>query len=175
MGLPELFDRTSVFSSSPDSIKNHSAGIGYWDTMAKGNNGYVKTSGVVDGPTPLSAWSRIEVGWITPQSVTSDTGPDGLSIPDINSSASNSVYKIGLPGRSWEYFLLANRQKGSSGSYYDDRVPKSGLLIWHIDENARPGLDANRNELHKRVDVECACGRSPSMRRGWRRHQRQLT
>ncbi len=178
MGLPELFDRTNVFRSSPDSIKNHSAGIGYWGTMAKGNNGYVKTSGVVDGPAPLSAWSRIKMGWITPQSVTGDTGPDRLSIPDINSSASNSVYKIGLPGRSWEYFLLSNRQNtydGTStsiGGYYDGRAPQSGLLIWHIDENIKPhrprniggkinpyGInDVNAIEEHKRVDLECADG-----------------
>ena len=82
---------------------------------------------------------------------------DGLQIHDIHSTARN-VIRIPIsrqvPTRRPEYFLLSNRQ---IGSYYDDFAPASGLLIWHIDENRR-GLDRNRFEEHKGVDLECAAG-----------------
>ena len=157
MGLPELYDRTN--QSDDTDYPNHSAGIGYWGLMGRGNNGYMDTEGVWDGPAPLSAWSRIEVGWIAPQTVDED---DSLEIHDINSEL-GKVYKVQAFGGP-EYFLLSNRQNtydgtaSSVGSYYDDHAPESGLLIWHIDEWTGSGIDVNINELHKRVDVECADG-----------------
>ena len=158
MGLPELFDRTSQEHDSTDVADRvlHSAGVGFWGVMGKGPNGYVETSGVVDGPAPMTAWSRAAVGWLTPQMVTEDTAQP-LQIQDINSS-NNQVYKIPMLGKTTEYFLLSNRQRGTKGNYFDHHLPKSGLLIWHIDEDVRRGSDVNRHEQHKRVDVECADG-----------------
>ena len=180
MGLPELYDRTNIRVSRTD-YDNHSAGVGFWGMMGKGADGYVKQAGVPDGPTPLSAWSRIEVGWIT-DSPTDDrldtvTGDQTLQIHDINSD-DGKVYKIEVPSKSDEYFLLSNRQNtyngtaSSIGSYYDTHAPASGLLIWHIDEDVKPHRpiitqgnrnpysrsDVNAIEEHKRVDVECADG-----------------
>ncbi len=180
MGLLELYDRTNILVDRTD-YPNHSAGVGFWGVMGKGSDGYVEQAGVPDGPTPLSAWSRIEVGWLDNrvETVSSDKT---VTIPDINSSAGNVVVQIPVPGSStppMEYFLLSNRQntydgtESSLGSYYDAHAPQRGLLIWHIDETVTPHLpptdtsgntnpyrrgDVNAIEEHKRVDVECADG-----------------
>lgn len=89
IGLPELYDRTNIRESSTD-YENHSAGIGYYGVMGKGNNGYAtKKAGVVDGSAPLSEWSRIELGWIKDSPTATDdrldtvTGDIDLSIHDI--------------------------------------------------------------------------------------------
>ncbi len=164
MGLPELYDRTHIRSTSQDSTgvagyPFQSAGIGYWGVMGRGGEGYMRVEGIADGPAPLSAWSRAEVGWLDSkvETVSSDTT---VTIPDINSD-NGKVYKIEVPSRSDEYFLLSNRQSGT-GSYYDDFLPRSGLLIWHIDDSIvrvnGSTSDINQNEKHKRVDVECADG-----------------
>ena len=100
MGLSELFDRShSVFNDTIET--NHSAGIGGWGTMAKGPNGWNhivrrgdNSAAAVDGPNPLCAWSRAEVGWLTPQSANTD---QLLEIQDIN-SANNQVYKGPIDG-----------------------------------------------------------------------------
>ena len=130
--------------------------------MGRGANGYDRAGvGISDGPAPLSEWSRIEEGWLDSrvETVSSD---QNVTIPDINSSTGNVVIKISVPDSPpppmEEYFLLSNRQRGTTGSYYDDYAPASGLLIWHIDEDVRRGSDVNRHEQHKRVDVECADG-----------------
>ena len=156
MGLPELFDRTHVLnpSSRPET---HGAGIGRWGAMAWGF-GWPHIPDRDSGPNPLSVWSRTQVGWITPEPVTADRL--NVQIHDINSS-NGRAYR--LPVSSSEYFLVVNRQNGypteGRGSYYDALAPASGLAIYHVDESVVPGSnDANNNELHKRVDLECADG-----------------
>ena len=188
IGLPELYDRTNRFESNTD-YDNHSAGIGYYGVMGKGNNGYaVRREGVVDGPAPLSEWSRIDLGWIEDSPTATDDrldlvpGDMDLSIHDINSD-NGKVYKILVPGKTSEYFLLSNRQntydgtESSVGSYYDEYAPASGLLIYHVDEDVDPSnlpntlfttlpsranpygsVDINAYEERKFVDVECADG-----------------
>ena len=160
MGLPELYDRTNHDSTDVADRVHHSTGIGFWGVMGKGSNGYVTQKGVPDGPAPMSAWSRAEVGWLDSKVATVSSDMT-VTIPDINSS-SRKVIKIPVLGKTDEYFLLSNRQRGTTGSYYDDYAPRSGLLIWHIDDSIvrvnGSTSDINRNEKHKRVDVECADG-----------------
>ncbi len=165
MGLPELRD------TDPEDVNKdkktddidypyHSAGIGRWGLMGLGPLGWEHEPGTFDGPTPMSAWSRMKVGWISPVTVEADMS--NVSIHDITSSVS-SAYKI--PISSSEYFLVANRQNTYSettppvGSYYDDYAPASGLAIWHVDEDVPAGGGhPNNNEFHKFVDLECADG-----------------
>ena len=143
----------------------HSAGIGQWGVMGGGSIGWLHNrpnSVIFDGPNPMSAWSRIFAGWITPDTVSEDML--GVQIHDINSSE-GKVLKIPVLGSSTEYFLVANRQNTHSetksttmvGGYYDDYAPASGLAIWHVDEDIT-GNTPNNNELHKLVDLECADG-----------------
>lgn len=51
------------------------------------------------------------------------------SIPPVDSNP--KVFRIDL-GRDDEFLLLENRAATS----YDSNIPKSGLIIWHIDNRA---------------------------------------
>ena len=165
MRLPDLYDGTD----SDDLPADQGAGIGLWGVMGRGpvgwRRGKIGERHFGSAPTAMSAWSKIEVGWITPETVSADTS--GVQIHDINSE-DGKVFKISVPRSDTEYFLVENRQNTYSetkdttmvGSYYDDYAPASGLAIWHVDDNVSVGdqHNANANEFHKRVDLECADG-----------------
>jgi len=110
LGLPDLYD--------PDGGN----GIGDYCLMSN--------SWGVDGtqryPPILSAWSKIELGWIDPISLTKKgdyTLEQSWQFPH--------VYRIDLGYAPNEYLLIENRQAGS----FDALLQYGGLAIWHIDEN----------------------------------------
>ncbi len=138
IGLPDLYD--TDYSST---------GVGVWDVMASGawNN---------RGRTPghFSAWCKIDVGWITPTTIS-----NFVEGREIKFMEGDEPEIIKLPtSKSGEYFLLENRYKTG----YDYYLPGSGLLIWHIDANTiSSNLYYNRvnnDETHKGVDLEEASG-----------------
>jgi hypothetical protein len=115
LGLPDLYDPQG------------GNGIGDYCLMAN--------SWGVDGtqryPPILSAWSKIELGWIEPMTI-SAKGDYTLR----QSWQHPEVYKIPLRYDSValipnEYLLIENRQPGS----FDVLLQLGGLAIWHIDEN----------------------------------------
>jgi len=112
-GLPDLYD-----------TDGSSYGTGYWSLMSSGSwNGWLGSS-----PAHLDAWSKTQLGWVTPSNVTDNV--TGVSIPDVETNA--TIYRLWTSGASGdEYFLVENRQKNG----YDAALPGSGLLIWHIDES----------------------------------------
>ena len=73
MDLPELFDRDNQnHGGTVVNAHDHSAGIGGWGVMARGSNGWEhierrngNSARLIDGPNPMSVWSRMQVGWIT--------------------------------------------------------------------------------------------------------------
>ncbi|MFX0065288.1 MAG: M6 family metalloprotease domain-containing protein [Candidatus Hermodarchaeota archaeon] len=132
-GLPDLYDTGS-----------ESDGIGKWGMMAEGAwNG---PGGDGSRSAHFSAWSQIQLGWITPTIIdTSGT----YTLHSFNDTG--EVYKIVINESPYEYFLLSYRQKEG---YYDSYLPGSGLLIWHIDESRSDNDDEN----HKLVDLEEADG-----------------
>lgn len=67
LGLPDLYDTTE-----------NSSGIGDWGIMGSGN------WNSTDSPAHPCAWTRAELGWVTPAVVSWDTGVQ--NIPDINST-----------------------------------------------------------------------------------------
>ena len=115
-GLPDLYD--------PD-YSSH--GIGVWGLMGAGTWLGVKTNG--DRPAHMSAWSKAVLGWANIQTL---TGQGTLTISPVENN-NNTIYKIGngTPGQSGEYLLLENRQNIG----FDEALPGTGLLIWHIDES----------------------------------------
>ncbi len=132
LNLPDLYD-----------IDYSSTGIGSWGLMAGG--GWLGDEKV---PGFMSAWSRINLGWIIPEKVTN--GSYFLAA----STLSTTVYKVNtsVPG---EYFLLENRQKSGQDSF----IEGSGLAIWHIDDNQRVTDNSdNADESHRLVDLEQADG-----------------
>ena len=141
LGLPDLFDQTSVTAAGELAPEEDSAGIGKWGIMGLGTLGW----GVEDGPNAFSAWSLASLGWVEVVDLVGSV--QDLEIGEIFSD--RRVFKIALTEE--EYFLLEHRR--ASGSYYNRNIPQDGLLIWHIDERAD-----NDEERHKQVDLVCADG-----------------
>ncbi len=131
LGLPDLYD--TDYSSS---------GIGRWSLMAGGswnNNGL--------RPAFLDAWCKSQLGFISVTNITANS----VNV-EIPSSYHNPIaYRLWQNGSVGpQYFLVENRR--SVG--FDNFIPGSGLLIFHIDET----VGGNSNEAHPKVAVEQADG-----------------
>jgi M6 family metalloprotease-like protein len=137
LGVPDLYD-----------TDGSSEGIGAWGIMAAG--AWLKGGEV---PAHFCAWSKAFLGWIQPREIVMTES--GLALDCVEQGNLDTIVKI--PLSSDEYFLLENRYKTG----FDQHLPGSGLLIWHIDDSV--GIiaynDVNVDETHKRVDLEEADGR----------------
>ena len=117
---------------------------GYFDTMAQAsynNNG--------NTPAAFSAYERACLGWI--DLTVLKNGVDTLNVlPDLNDS--NKAYVVPVGGTNdAEYFIMENRQQKG----WDAFIPGHGMLLWHIDYDAKAW---EKNELnitadHQRVDI----------------------
>eukprot|EP00448_Togula_jolla_P002182 CAMPEP_0170593862 /NCGR_PEP_ID=MMETSP0224-20130122/13689_1 /TAXON_ID=285029 /ORGANISM="Togula jolla, Strain CCCM 725" /LENGTH=561 /DNA_ID=CAMNT_0010917873 /DNA_START=137 /DNA_END=1822 /DNA_ORIENTATION=+ len=96
-------------------------GIGSYGVMAN-SWGF---DGEGDFPGYLSAWSKIQLGWITP-TVISSPGQYCLNQAETHPE----VYRIDRGFPPGEYLLVENRQPCG----FDSRLPQGGLCIWHVDE-----------------------------------------
>jgi immune inhibitor A len=123
LGLPDLYD--TDYSSE---------GAGDWSLMAGGSWG-----GAGALPTYMDAWSRYQLGWLTP--IAPQAPVSRASIPQIEgnpvAAANGVLYKLWCGPATNEYWLVENRQQVG----FDASIPGPGLLIWHIDE-AMPGNDS---------------------------------
>jgi M6 family metalloprotease-like protein len=138
-----------------------SNGVGQYSLMSSGGYGYIH----------MSAWCKIQLGWIIPTVITTN-GTYTLNDAETHAEA---LILCDLKHSALEYFLIENRYKGTSydsisEEWYDpvykfyniDDLPDEGILIYHIDENQairwyEEGLsNVNDIEEHKAVDVECA-------------------
>jgi M6 family metalloprotease-like protein len=142
-GLPDLYD-TDYASSGGQSIH-----LDQWDIMASGswnNNG--------DTPPYHSAWCRDFLGWVPAIEL---TAPVDITLP--NPVAQGTCYKINTTTPN-EYFLVENRQQQNWDAY----IPSSGMLIYHVDENAGTShnstmwRDININPAHRGLYVKQAGG-----------------
>lgn len=129
LGLPDLYD--TDFSS---------VGAGRWCTMSTGNYG----GGNHERPYHFCAWSKVTLGWLTPQTLYEGAHAN-LMLPPI-ASHRQSYKLISLHS----YFLLENRQKLD----YDLNLPGEGLLIWHVDER----FGSQAIDAHRLLDLEEADG-----------------
>ncbi|MCE5249492.1 T9SS type A sorting domain-containing protein [bacterium] len=134
------------------SLSNNKDGLpaaGGWCLMDTGamSWGY-RTRGFI--PTHPCIWSKIDLGWVEPVIVTSDTTLD-IAATHISNGLPRAL-KIPLSGD--EYLLIENRFRlasrdslahavysdtDSSGvwlsvDHYDAYIPGSGILIWHIND-----------------------------------------
>ncbi len=135
-GLPDLYD-----------YGDDSAGIGDWSLMASGSWNYDGIYGHWgNSPAHPDAWSRYQLGFVTPAVISTNT--TGVSIPAVETSS--SIYYVWNNGSANnEYFLLENRQQTG----YDTYLPGDGLLIWHIDEN----MTAYGNDYQCTTQSNCSC------------------
>jgi len=141
--LPDLYD-----------IDYSSNGLGVWSLMAFGAwNGKNQLGG---SPAGLDAWCKLQTGWYYAE-VLSSQQDDKLIQPIMDNGNLIAIYKNKNTDLK-EYFLIENR--GLSG--FDFHLPRSGLLIYHIDENKLnnkqewyPSLDPSN---HYMVALEQADG-----------------
>lgn len=126
-----------------------SAGAGYWDILGRGSLGW----GERDGPVGPCAYNRILMncaGYQNRNLVDLYGVQQNVRMKDVG-HPEGKIYRVWVTGS--EYFLLEYRSN-IGGNYYDRQLPKSGLLIWHIDEK-----ESNSTEETKLCDLECADGR----------------
>ncbi len=149
LGLPDLYD----LSSGPAS----SEGVGEWDLMATGVYNHLITDPIGSSPAHMSAWSKIQLGWVTPTWVLHDSA--GVTIPPVETSG--RVFRLWTNGEdAGEYFLVENRQPidtdvglvRSSNESGDGSA--HGLVIYHVDDT----IPNNNNAAHKLLDVMEAGG-----------------
>lgn len=133
-GLPDLYD-----------TDNSSEGLGNWCLMAGGSWG--GNGNTPHTPVHMSAWCKIQLGWLTPIIVNTFRQNEVI----VNVEQNPVVYKIWRQGPiNKEYFLLENRQKIN----FDRFLYSGGLLIYHVDDN-QPN---NRDENHYKVGLIQADG-----------------
>ncbi|HTD81605.1 MAG TPA: M6 family metalloprotease domain-containing protein, partial [Thermoplasmata archaeon] len=129
LGLPDLYD-----TDGP------TLGVGVWDVMGSGSwNGNPRGT----SPSHFSAWSKIQLGWVSPIDVTAPLLSQTISQVENNSVVYRLTVKDTTNGD--EYFLVENRERVG----FDAAQPGDGLLIWHVDDS----VQNNDNEAHRRVDL----------------------
>jgi M6 family metalloprotease-like protein len=130
-----------------------SAGIGGHGLMGYGGWGHTAGDSYI-GQTPSHpcAWSKIQAGLATPDTVTAN----GFQTLYATDSLAYNALKI-LTGDANQYFLVENRQLSGYDAglwaWFDTTSGGSdagGLAIWHIDES----VSDNDTESHKKVDLE---------------------
>lgn len=125
-----------------------------WDVMATGMYNEVKNKGGGTynprryNPPNYSAFEKVFMGWASYDSL--DLQRDVISLPSWSSS--NKAYKISIPNRPDEWFIIENRQQDNK---WDATLPYHGMLIWHIDYNYTVWENdaMNDDKTHQRIDV----------------------
>lgn len=163
------------------SLSNNKDGLpasGGWCLMDTGSMAYGHgTRGFV--PTHPCIWSKIELRWIEPITVTADTSLT-VAATHIDSGLPRAVK---VPISPDEYLLIENRiryvprdslatatfsDSDTSGvwmqvDHYDAYIPGSGILIWHINNRIIDDYrseDAINNDIYRRgIDLLEADGR----------------
>jgi M6 family metalloprotease-like protein len=110
-GIPDLYDT--------DQAPNDSAGLGNWSLMASGN------WNTPSRPAHWDAWSKSQLGWLTPTLLTSQSLGQAIDRVEDNPTAIQVVTGNG------KYFLIENRQVVG----FDQNLASCGLLIYDIDES----------------------------------------
>ena len=138
----------------PDMYKEgYSPIVGEWCLMGIGDH-------IDEGKTPAhpSAWCKVHLGWREPKIL--DNPPETYDIPAIVDD-DGTIYKIEVKGTDGkEYFLLENRQhKG-----FDLKLPGSGLVIWHINEDQCVHMAPNSDPEHFFLTLVQSDGKSELQR-----------
>lgn len=123
-GWPDLYD--TDYSSR---------GVGSWCLMSFGSWGYGGNR-----PCHPSAWCKANQGWID---TVVETENHGITLRDVKSGYKTHRLWTNGDTSSPEYFLIENRQ--TTG--FDESLPGSGLLVWHIDDNMWGNTDENRPKV----------------------------
>lgn len=100
----------------------------------------------MSSPRTPSAWCKVNQGWVSTTSVSTN---GTVTVEQVETS--HTVFRLWKDGAAGsEYFLLENRQQVG----YDQALPGSGLLLWHVDE----AQSSNADENHYKVGLVQADG-----------------
>ncbi|MEU8134138.1 immune inhibitor A domain-containing protein [Streptodolium elevatio] len=139
LGLPDLYDRRDALSGSP---------VGFWSLMGLG--GYLGdggTGGVGNSPGSLSAWDRMQLGWLDWMIADPKTATTTMLAP-LQSTGDPQAVLIPLPARKGStkprWYVVENRQyagtdavlrtgpyDGQAGTEGSSHFPYgSGVMVW---------------------------------------------
>ncbi|HEY5995822.1 MAG TPA: two-component regulator propeller domain-containing protein, partial [Candidatus Deferrimicrobiaceae bacterium] len=141
LGLPDLYPTAQ---NTQGQVQADFSGVGVFDLMGYGMWGSPISAGRragtllpagsppgTESPSHLSAWSRIELGWLVPEIVSRTQA--NLPLPAAETSLrAAKIYPNG-PGDESQFFLLENRRPGVPGTQFDGGLPGSGMLVWRVD------------------------------------------
>jgi M6 family metalloprotease-like protein len=172
LGLPDLYDYDDKLNfwtyDTPNDNNDHP--VYDWDVMGYGGYGYFSLKG--DPPSHLCGWSKMAMDWVMPTDI--PTGTHDIVLTNIETTSTNSLYRILLNDEGTEYFLLEYRNPHSTAQFdktdsdfstwlYPDLslgfdTLDRGLLITHVDEDASGYWDNDGTPTfaHYRVAVEDA-------------------
>ncbi|MBA7515444.1 hypothetical protein ES705_07484 [subsurface metagenome] len=149
LGLPDLYDRDGS-----------TYGIGMFGIMAAGSWARAYDDSLPGScPTHFCAWSKYQLGWISPTEVdrigVSKRENESVACAAVNPVAYRLLEDANGPDWEWsggtgEYFLVENRYRTG----FDKGLPGNGFLILHCDDTR---LD-NDNENHPLVGIMQADG-----------------
>ena len=150
LGLPDLYDLTQ----KTDPANNF---LGYWDLMALGewnpNNGNPLQPAPGTFPAQHSAWSKIQLGFISGSNIANVTAGESanITISDLE-TAKSSVQAVKIPlafnsdGTSTYYLLEMRAKLGAYDQYlpFASGYPGTGLLIYKVNESIPNGMGSVR-------------------------------
>lgn len=153
LGLPDFYD-----TGYGDNV-----GTGSYDLMCSGsyNGGPEALKNVYGGtgigtvPAGYTSYEKAFMGWITPTQL----GEQPLDVKAMKGlSDGGSAYILTNPDNSNEYYLFENR----TDSHWDSALPGHGLLVLHVDYDARSWayntVNAARDQNHPRMTIVPADG-----------------
>lgn len=153
LGLPDLYD----------TGYGGNVGTGSYDLMCSGsyNGGPEALKNVYGGtgigtvPAGYTSYEKAFMGWITPTKL----GDQPLDIKTMKGLADGgNAYILTNPDNNNEYYLFENR----TDSHWDSALPGHGLLVLHIDYDARSWayntVNAARDQNHPRMTIVPADG-----------------
>jgi M6 family metalloprotease-like protein len=132
--LCHVFGAPDYYDADGNESGGDFPGTGNWDLMA---NGSWNNSGAT--PAHINMFQKINFGWVNPIVLSSPQ-----EIKDMPNSAENPVAYIIPSNNPNEYYVLENRQKNG----FDAKVPGSGLLIYHVNYDARQFAENSVNNGH---------------------------
>ena len=163
LGLPDLYDTTS---GDPADRPWENYEVNHVSLMGSGSWG--EDSSGEFRPYSLDPWSRIFLGWTTPETITA-LGSEAVTYV-VNSqnymdlSKGKTILRVNMP-YSGEYYLIEARYTERWDSeimklhYKGNKTKNSrgGLIFWHVDENVLE--ECYNAEAGRYYDVNAAAHR----------------
>lgn len=149
LGLPDLYDTSGL-----------SSGIGPFCVMSSGSWGAKAGENSGDTPVHLSAWAKIELGFLAPEVIQSDEYKE-VNLANI-SSDDYSVLKLTstIARDPLQYFLVENRGLvGYDAGFFgfgisSENNNNGGVIVYHIDESMKIYVGSeNANKNRRLVNV----------------------